>query len=232
MGAFIESASSVLAQSFARVDVSAHNLANISTSGYKRQTPFVAILAAGGAPTVETSVSFDAGKLTETRNPTDLALSGPGFFVLSDGAQRFYTRDGQFHLDAQGRLLSSTGFVLQAEGGGDVVVDGQDFTVLPNAVVSVGGETRQRIAIVEAADPSMLRLTAGGVFEAPADAEIRAPLEFSVRQGALEAPNVSTGDEMVAIMEAVRRAEAGQRLINVYDDLLGRALNTFGQSQP
>ena len=51
-----------------------------------------------------------------------------------------------------------------------------------------------------------------------------------VRQGFLESSNVALGDEMIALMEAVRRAETGQRLMNVYDDLMGRAIITFGQS--
>ena len=45
----------------------------------------------------------------------------------------------------------------------------------------------------------------------------------------LETSNVNMGDEMVAMMEAVRRAETGQRLVTTYDDLMGRALNLFGQ---
>jgi flagellar basal body rod protein FlgG len=52
-----------------------------------------------------------------------------------------------------------------------------------------------------------------------------------VRQGAIEASNVSTGVEMVDMMAAIRRAESGQRLVNVYDDLMGRALTLFGQVQ-
>ena len=52
----------------------------------------------------------------------------------------------------------------------------------------------------------------------------------TIRQGFLESSNVSLGDEMVALMEAVRRAETGQRLMNVYDDLLGRVITTLGQN--
>jgi flagellar basal-body rod protein FlgF len=51
-----------------------------------------------------------------------------------------------------------------------------------------------------------------------------------VQQGAYEASNVTTGDEMVLMMEALRRAEAGQRVMNVYDDLLGRAVTSFGEN--
>ena len=56
------------------------------------------------------------------------------------------------------------------------------------------------------------------------------PGDATVQQGVYEASNVNTGDEMVMMMEALRRAEAGQRVINVYDDLMGRAVTTFGES--
>ena len=50
-----------------------------------------------------------------------------------------------------------------------------------------------------------------------------------VRQGMVEASNVSMADEMLALMAALRSAESAQRVVQVYDDLMGRALTAFGQ---
>jgi flagellar basal-body rod protein FlgG len=50
-----------------------------------------------------------------------------------------------------------------------------------------------------------------------------------LRQGMVEGSNVSLGSEMVTMMTAVREAESGARLLQVYDDLIGRAITTFGQ---
>ncbi|WCM29993.1 hypothetical protein NDN01_25485 [Sphingomonas sp. QA11] len=74
---------------------------------------------------------------------------------------------------------------------------------------------------IEAIDGSLFRLGTG---EAE---EVADPL---VRQGMTEASNVSVGDEMVTMMAALRQAESGARLVQTYDDLLGRAITTFGQS--
>jgi flagellar basal body rod protein FlgG len=68
-----------------------------------------------------------------------------------------------------------------------------------------------------------------GLFSAPDD-QVTPMADVTVKQGMLESSNVSTADEMIAIMSAVRQAQAGQHLINVYDDLMGRAISTFGQS--
>ena len=51
----------------------------------------------------------------------------------------------------------------------------------------------------------------------------------TLRQGMVENSNVSIGDEMVAMTAAVRQTETGARLVQIYDDLLGRAISSFGQ---
>jgi len=86
-----------------------------------------------------------------------------------------------------------------------------------------------RIGLAAAEDLGRLERHNGDGFTNPG-----APLDLTARgqihQGAYEAANVSTGDEMVAIMAALRRAESGQKLMGVYDDLMGRVLSTFGQN--
>lgn len=163
----------------------------------------------------------------ETGSATDLALGGPGFFVVRDGEHQLYTRQGRFARDGEGRLVSASGQILQSADGGDLKIAEADFTVSPTGLVSVKGEALDRVAVVEFDDLSGLRAATGEAYTSQIDA--RAVSDPLVRQGFLEAANVSTGDEMIALMAAVRRAEAGQRLVNVYDDLLGRAATVFGQ---
>ena len=236
MGAIIDTASSILALAEHRVTVSAQNLANISTGGYKRRVDFARILAIGQSATEPTPneagvTDFSAGKPVDTGNPYDLALTGPGFFVVRGGDALFYTREGQFRRDEEGRLLTAQGLILQAQGGGDLVLRQTALDLAADGTVIEQGEPVARLAIVDFADLKALRRAEGGAFAAPENmaVELERP---SVRQGMLEASNVSTGEEMVAMMETLRRAESGQRLVQVYDDLMGRALCTFGQAQP
>jgi flagellar basal body rod protein FlgG len=53
-------------------------------------------------------------------------------------------------------------------------------------------------------------------------------LASSVQQGYVEAANVSVGNDMIQIMEAMRRIESGQKLVHVYDDMVGTALQRLG----
>lgn len=174
------------------------------------------------------AVDFSSGKEINTGNPYDLAILGDGFFSVRSGDRILYTRQGQFQRDNEGRLVLPQGFALQTQSGGDLVLKSQDVKVLADGTVLERGEPVARLAVVDFEDRHALAPAVGGLFSASADAA--RPLDApSVRQGELESSNVSTGDEMITIMEALRRAESAQRVVNIYDDLMGRALTSFGQ---
>lgn len=120
-----------------QMDVIANNLANVSTSGFKRsravfedllyqtlrqpgaqssqQTQLPSGLQIGtGVRTVATERIFTQGNLQQTGNSKDLAIQGEGFFqvLLPDGTTA-YTRDGSFQVDSQGQLVTASGFAIQ-----------------------------------------------------------------------------------------------------------------------
>ena len=234
MGALIDTASAILTEAQRRVEVSGQNIANITTPGYKARVSFVKALSEQRArsPLSEVGINFAQGKIVGTNNPYDLAISGEGFFTVKTDRGVFYTRQGQFQLDADGRLVTARGFPVQAQGGGDIVLKGRDkgaaVQVASDGTVTENGDPVAKLGIVDVGDRKAMGYGDDGMFTAPEGLvhDVAAPV---VRQGMLETSNVSAGDQMVSIMEAVRRAEAGQKLVNVYDDLLGRALSVFGQ---
>jgi flagellar basal-body rod protein FlgF len=174
-----------------------------------------------------TSVDFAPGKLRSTGNPFDLAISGQGFFVVRSAAETYYTRNGQFDRDSDGRLVAPGGMALQSTAG-DVVVGSSNVTVLQDGTVLEGGEPIARLSIANVADPKTLRPVGGGLFAAAtAPEEVAGPV---VRQGMLETSNVSAADEMISIMAALRNAQSGQQMIQVYDELADRAASAFGQT--
>lgn len=222
-----EIAAQILARAERRAEAAAQNITNASTPGYRRRIGFEEMLSLG-APGAPPATDFSAGQLIETGNPTDLAIAGQGFFAVRAEEGILYTRQGQFRRDDQGRLVTAQGLALQSAEGGDLIVAAGAFQVAADGVVTQEGEPVARIALVDFADRVTLRGGEGGAFSA-GDAEPAAVAAPAIRQGMLESSNVNMGDEMVAMMEAVRRAETGQRLVTTYDDLMGRALNLFGQ---
>jgi len=230
MSGLIESAAAILSASERRLEVAAHNVANVSTPGYKRSVGFSQILAAAREsntlPDIVARNDFAQGKLISSGNPLDLAVSGSGFFQVRAGDQLLYTRQGQFRRVENGTVVSAQGHVLQQAGGGDLVLENAAVQILGDGTVLDRGRPVGRVGLSAPAAGVTLNavgeshFATGGVME-----EVAEPM---IRQGMVESSNVSMGDEMVTMMAAMRQAEGGARLVQVYDELMGRALTTLG----
>ena len=233
MGEMIQLAEVILSSASRRLDVAAENIANITTPAYKARIPFDHYISGSEMESVRAgrgeALDWSDGRVVKTGNELDLAISGDGYFVVRSGDALFYTRNGQFQRDADGRIVSSDGMILQANGG--------DATVKPGAIaLDAGGVIRQdgkdvgQVAVVTFKDRSVLKAAGGGRFGAPADAAVAASAPRVV-QGALEQSNTSGATEMLAMMAALRRAETGQHVVQLYDDLMTQAANSFGQGR-
>lgn len=101
------------------LNVVGNNLSNLNTIGFKASNiSFVDVLsqaAGSGQGTAVSGVSrvFTQGTMISTNSPTDVAIQGRGFFVLSNGTDQMFSRAGNFHLDADRRLLNATGLAVQ-----------------------------------------------------------------------------------------------------------------------
>jgi flagellar basal-body rod protein FlgF len=227
----IEIASAILSRAQGRVDVASQNIANMTTPGYKSRRQFFEMIDADKTQPWEprsqqTSVDFTPGKLQTTGNTSDFAIQGRGFFVVRAGNETLYTRRGQFTRDADGHLVTADGAVLQSNGG-DVTVGTGTMSVLADGTVMQDGQPGDRIAVADFADTKALEPAQNGLFKAHSGAalDMAAP---QIRQGMVETSNVSTAEEMVTMMAALRSAESGQKMVQVYDDLMGRAITSFG----
>lgn len=232
MSGVVDSAVSAMGGASRRTEIAAINIANVSTPGFKR------LMRGGDAdasvPFADTlrrvRADLSSGKMIETGRPLDLAINGTGYFQLRAGDRLVYSRQGGFARAADGTLVTPQGYVLQQAGGGDLVLSGDTTTITADGAVMDGDRAMGRIAVYRATGDAAARPLDGSLFamaEGAAD-EIASP---SIRAGALEASNVSLGDEMVGTMAAMRDAETGAKLIQVYDDLVGKAIQTFGQTR-
>jgi flagellar basal-body rod protein FlgG len=159
-----------------QLDTIAHNLANVSTNGYKRghvvfedliyqnlrqagaasseQTQLPTGLQVGlGVRPVATSRMFAQGNLQQSTNPLDMAIKGNGFFQIQmpDGTVG-YTRDGSFQVDASGQLVTNNGYVVQP--GITIPPNAQSITIGNDGTVSValpGQATPQPVGQIQLA---------------------------------------------------------------------------------
>ena len=215
------------------MEATANNVANMTTPGFKTQRLYSDVSAGTDLRAAETllrrHLDFAQGRLTKTNNPLDIAVSGPGMFRLrsADGSVAF-TRSGQFKLAEGGRVVTAQGLVLQGADGSDLVLPDADIRIAADGTVTHGGRPIARLALYQPAAGTGLQPLGGSLFAAPGWAmeEVAAP---ELRQGMAEASNVRLAEEMMSMMDALRQAEGGARLIHIYDDLMGRAITTFGQ---
>jgi flagellar basal-body rod protein FlgG len=223
----------------ARQDRIANDLANASTPGYKRtvatQHAFGDILlesrrtgqlvgASGlGVEEAGARVDLTQGALRMTDEPLDVALDGDGFFSVATANGVRYTRDGQFRVDAGGRLVTAVGDAVLGTNGRPIVV-GADAkpTIAADGTVESGGRTVGRLAVAALTNPAKVD---GGFFAGGAAGPAR---ETAVRQGFLEQPNATAAETMVEMIESLRAFEADQRVIHSIDESLQRGIQAGG----
>lgn len=232
-----------------RMDINGNNIANISTTGYKRQSvEFAELLrrrmAARGIPVVENASSqptrgsginasnptrhFDQGNLQRTGRNLDLAINGKGFFrVTGADGNSFYTRDGNFYVDANGRITDSRGNTLIPE---ELPENYSNLTVDLAGNVTCRDEDDYLINIgqIELAvfpNPAGLNAVGENLFlptgESGEPQNLIPGLEGSgtVQQGYLENSNVDLAAEMQSLIEAQRSFQLNAKSITIADQL-------------
>ena len=200
------------------LNIIANNLANMNTTGFKaKKMMFIEHLARseGGTGITGQSISFvrdiatmrntAAGTLKETGNPLDMAIRGPGYFVVETEDGERYTRNGHFRLDEAGQLVAQGGHPVLSDSGQPFFFSPEDsaIKVAQDGTVSTENGDLGRIRVVRFENDQELRETAGGLLTSeslPQDVETP-----DVAQNMLENSNVLPILE-IAKMIAVERA--------------------------
>jgi flagellar basal-body rod protein FlgG len=239
-----------------QLDVISHNLANVSTTGFKRnnavfedliyqnlrqvgsQTTEQNQLPTGlhlglGVRTVATSRTFTQGNLQQSNNSLDVAINGNGFFEvnLPDGTIG-YTRDGSFQLDAQGRMVTSSG--LPVANGITVPANATSVSVSADGIVSAllpGNPAPQQIgtlAVSSFINPAGLEPVGQNMFkESAASGQPQQGTPGTnglgvIKQGFLETSNVNVVEELVSMIQTQRAYEMNSKAIQTSDQMLAK----------
>lgn len=232
----------------ARLDQIGMNLANALTGGYKRgvavQAPvgasFAAHLSGAAAATTDAAsgmvtIQTDsrAGTLKATGQPLDLALAGRGYFEVVTEQGPAYTRQGQFRIDAAGRLVTSQGHPVMGVNGEITLNTSQPVITAGGALIAPGGSEDAPLAQLKVVDfeaGASLRPLGDGLVEAGASMKQLAPADVQLRQGYLENSNVATTYEMTQLVKAMRHFEAMHKVAQGYDDMLGGAIRKLSDN--
>jgi flagellar basal-body rod protein FlgG len=239
-----------------QLDVISNNLANVGTAGFKRaravfedllyqtvrqpgaqssqqtQLPTGLTLGTGVRP-VATEKIFTQGNLQQTGNNLDVAINGSGFFQvqLPDGTTG-YTRDGSFHLDAQGQLVTSSGYALQPAitipSNALTITIARDGTV---TVTQPGQANPTQVGALQLANfinASGLQAQGENLYVETASSGTPTTNTpgtnglGTLSQGYVETSNVNVVEELVNMIQTQRAYEINSKAVQTSDQMLQR----------
>ncbi|MBX6426894.1 MAG: flagellar basal-body rod protein FlgF [Variibacter sp.] len=227
------------------MDVTANNIANVNTTGYKADgvvfEEFVDTPARDGRfAGADRRVSFVADRATwhdlrqgpvqETGNPLDIAVSGDAFLVVQTPRGERYTRNGALQINANGELVTSEGYPVLGDAG-PIVIQPQDrgLAIASDGSVTVANGTRGRLRLVEFADPSRLQKDGSSTFAAPAGVQPQPATLSRVVQGALEKSNVQSVVEISRMIEITRAYTSIAQITQAQSDLRRNAIDRLAE---
>jgi flagellar basal-body rod protein FlgF len=216
----------------------ANNIANLSTTGYRREgvvfAEMVEALPVEGGSVAMTAARgryFDElqGSLDETGGALDLAIEGEGYFTVMTPAGERLTRAGAFTRNGDGTVVNREGHPLLDEGGGEIAIpfEAKRIDVAADGTLSADGEPVARLGLVTVDDESELFREAGVLFRA--DGPTTPVEDGRVLQGFLEQSNVNPVAELARMVEVQRAYEYGQKLLDGEDERIRLVVRILGQ---
>ncbi|GAB4387262.1 flagellar hook-basal body complex protein [Albidovulum sp.] len=217
----------------------ANNIANISTTGFRREGVIFAehVADLGGAePSLSMasaegrSITLTQGTLVQTGGSFDLAIEGEGFFMVQTPEGQRLTRAGAFTPSEQGILVTADGMPVLDPGGAPVFVptDAGPVAIARDGTISVEGNPVGEIGVFVPRDPNDLVHAEGTRFAAAGGVE---PFEEpAIFQGFLENSNVNAVAEIARMIEVQRAYEMGQGFLDAEDQRIRAVIQSLGKS--
>lgn len=215
------------------LELAANNLSNISTTGYKSQREFYNSLTAslGNAPQRPLSslnqainnygvlggatVDVQPGMLERTGNDLDVAMQGSGFFVIQTKAGLRYTRNGNFRVDTDGKVLTAWGDPVLDDQSLPLEIPSGPISISSDGTISSQGGVVGRFQTVDFAPGTTLVPEGNSMYTAPKGTPTPAA-DPQVRQGVLEASNMSPITGTVDLIMIQRQTQLLQQALTIF----------------
>lgn len=207
-------------------EIIAHNLANVSTAGFKRRcnafSQYLETQEAGtetyspGSIELNTVFDFSQGNIVETGRSLDFALHGKGFFVIETPKGPLYRRNGMFYRNQNGQITDSQGRIVSGQAGPITIpidIGIEQVSVSSDGSISAGNIAIGKFRLVDFADNEDKLVPYGENCYLMPDENIQpvAAENIVVKQGYQEASNVKIIDELVDMIMVSRLYEANMK---------------------
>jgi len=218
------------------LDLVANNVANATTGGYKADREFYSLYASAEAgdtsqtatmPVIERPwIDLGQGVLQSTGNTLDMALSGHGFFTVQSPGGPLYTRNGSFHLAADGTLATADGYPVSGTNGAVLRLQTTGkIEVSRDGTVSQDGQAVGQLQVVDFPGAAGLAKQGNNYFRSSAAAPSSAAgTGTTVEQGKIEASNTGTAESAVRLISIMRQFEMLQKAASTAFDMSKQAV--------
>ena len=227
------------------LDVTANNLANASTSGFKRDGLIfqdtlqremyanggtgakVGVLGSGAQAVEEYSVQ-ELGVISSTNNNFDMAINAPvGMFAVKvSDTQTSYTRDGALALDDQRRLVTKTGYPVLDKDGAEITIPSGPMHVEANGEIIVDGKPVAQVGVWVPNSGAKFMKEGENLFSI-SGGTARALDESPIAPASLEGSNVNAVESMLDMIKIARLFELSQKSTQQQDDLMQRPISSL-----
>lgn len=215
-----------------------NNLANISTSGYKKSnSSFESVLKEETQTSSARGINygriqknftdFSPGAIRTTEDPLDLAIHGDGFFKVEGPKGILYTKRGDFAINAEGHLTTSNGLPVLDDGNSPITIPDTDISKIAvgddGVIYTMGpGGTRSEVAqlaIVDIEDKLKLTREADTTFSLEEGAFENPSMDSRIIQGGLELSNVNMAEGMAQMIDNYRTFETYHKVLKSYQTI-------------
>jgi flagellar basal-body rod protein FlgF len=212
-----------------QMNVIANNVANMSTPGYRAQNMVFSEYLNKSPSNPKVPVKDDisqvldvghyqntaAGSMSQTGNPTDVALNGSGYFGIQTNDGVMYTRAGNFQLNVNGELVTGAGNLVADTGGGTITVpdDSTEIRIDSKGVISNQDGELGQLMIVEFENEQELEAEGNGLYRAPEGTVFAEAAQTVAVQGMLEGSNVNPILEMTRMIDVLRTYQSTQKML-------------------
>lgn len=221
------------------VEMLSNDISNMSTPGYKTEfaslsrtpatnTPYAVPGGASGTAIlqIQTSIDSSQGTMERTKNPWDLAISGTGMFAVQTPNGIAYTRNGHFHVDANGSLVTDQGFKVLGQKG-PITIPSDTASIGEDGTISANGQTIDKVAVYQLPPSTGWTSKGNSLYTITGTATLIATP--SIQQGYIEGSNVDPALTMTNLMSAERSYQASVQALHMQDSTLQSAVTDLGK---
>lgn len=226
-------------------EITANNLANINTPGYKAEELFYhAFRDAIHGRTVASvepyqGIDLQQGSLNKTGNPFDFGIKGPGFFEVQKNGHILLRRSGHFKLNPKGFLVDNQGakvmgpsgpIQLPAMANSGSTQTGTNITVAKDGTIVVNGRDYARLQLVQVKKPQTINRMGNSYYSAPKNMITQSNVAKSkIMQGFIESSNVNSLSGLVDMTKNMRLFQSQQRVMKSMNETLAMTTTKLGR---